>query len=118
MAARSPPIVSRQCPCSPCCPGLPRASAGHIGALSGFSHLITCDMGGTSTDVCLLRAGNYEMTTEGRVGAFPVKMRQIDINSIGLGGGSIASLGTGGFLSVGPRSAGAMPGPADRKSVV
>jgi N-methylhydantoinase A len=87
-------------------------AAGHIGALSGFSHLITCDMGGTSTDVCLLRAGNYEMTTEGRVGTFPVKMRQIDINSIGLGGGSVATLGTGGFLSVGPRSAGAMPGPA------
>jgi N-methylhydantoinase A len=87
-------------------------AAGHIGALSGFSHLVSCDMGGTSTDVCLLRAGNYEMTTEGRVGAFPVKMRQIDINSIGLGGGSVATLGTGGFLSVGPRSAGAMPGPA------
>jgi N-methylhydantoinase A len=87
-------------------------AAGHIGALSGFSHLITCDMGGTSTDVCLLRAGNYEMTTQGRVGAFPLKMRQIDINSIGLGGGSVASLGTGGFLSVGPRSAGAVPGPA------
>jgi N-methylhydantoinase A len=87
-------------------------AAGHIGALSGFSHLITCDMGGTSTDVCLLRAGNYAMTTEGRVGAFPVKMRQIDINSIGLAGGSVATLGTGGFLSVGPRSAGAMPGPA------
>jgi N-methylhydantoinase A len=87
-------------------------AAGQIGALSGFSHLITCDMGGTSTDVCLLRDGTYEMTTEGRVGAFPVKMRQIDINSIGLGGGSIATLGTGGFLSVGPRSAGAVPGPA------
>jgi len=87
-------------------------AAGHIGALSGFSQLITCDMGGTSTDVCLLRDGNYEMTTEGRVGAFPLKMRQIDINSIGLGGGSIATLGTGGFLSVGPRSAGAVPGPA------
>ena len=52
------------------------------------------------------------MTTDGRVGAFPVKIRQIDINSIGVGGGSIATLGTGGFLSVGPRSAGAMPGPA------
>jgi N-methylhydantoinase A len=87
-------------------------AAGHIGASSGHANLITCDMGGTSSDVCLLRGGDYEMTTEGRVGAFPIKIRQIDINSIGVGGGSIASLATGGFLSVGPRSAGAMPGPA------
>ena len=87
-------------------------AAGHIGASSGHANLITCDMGGTSSDVCLLRGGDYEMTTEGRVGAFPVKIRQIDINSIGVGGGSIASFGTGGFLSVGPRSAGALPGPA------
>jgi N-methylhydantoinase A len=87
-------------------------AAGHIGASTGHANLITCDMGGTSTDVCLLRGGDYAMTTEGRVGAFPVKIRQIDINSIGVGGGSIATLGTGGFLSVGPRSAGAMPGPA------
>jgi N-methylhydantoinase A len=87
-------------------------AAGHIGATTGYADLITCDMGGTSTDVCLLRGGDYAMTTDGRVGAFPVKIRQIDINSIGVGGGSIATLGTGGFLSVGPRSAGAMPGPA------
>jgi N-methylhydantoinase A len=87
-------------------------AAGHIGATSGYADLITCDMGGTSSDVCLLRGGDYAMTTDGRVGPFPVKIRQIDINSIGLGGGSIATLGTGGFLSVGPRSAGAMPGPA------
>jgi N-methylhydantoinase A len=87
-------------------------AAGHIGATIGHADLITCDMGGTSTDVCLLRGGDYAMTTEGRVGPFPVKIRQIDINSIGVGGGSIAALGAGGFLSVGPRSAGAMPGPA------
>jgi len=87
-------------------------AAGHVGATAGYANLITCDMGGTSTDVCLLQGGDYAMTTEGRVGAFPVKIRQIDINSIAVGGGSIATLGTGGFLSVGPRSAGAMPGPA------
>src|SRR6185295_49620 len=87
-------------------------AAGHIGAATGYADLITCDMGGTSTDVCLVRGGDYAMTTDGRVGAFAVKIRQIDINSIGVGGGSIATLGTGGFLSVGPRSAGAMPGPA------
>ena len=86
-------------------------AAAHIGAAAGHPDLITCDMGGTSTDVCLVRRGEYGMTTEGRVGAFPIKIRQIDINSIGVGGGSIAACGTGGFLSVGPRSAGAVPGP-------
>jgi N-methylhydantoinase A len=86
-------------------------AAAHVGAGAGHPDLITCDMGGTSTDVCLVRGGGYGMTTEGRVGAFPIKIRQIDINSIGVGGGSIAASGTGGFLSVGPRSAGAVPGP-------
>jgi N-methylhydantoinase A len=87
-------------------------AAGHIGALARYPDLITCDMGGTSTDVCLVRGGEYGMTTEGKVGAFPIKIRQIDINTIGLGGGSIASRSSGGFLTVGPRSAGAFPGPA------
>ena len=86
-------------------------AAAHVGAAAGHPDLITCDMGGTSTDVCLVRRSEYGMTTEGRVGAFPIKIRQIDINSIGVGGGSIAACGTGGFLSVGPRSAGAVPGP-------
>src|SRR4029077_4841426 len=61
-------------------------AAGHVGATAGYANLITCDMGGTSTDVCLLQGGDYAMTTEGRVGAFPVKIRQIDINSIAVGG--------------------------------
>ncbi len=87
-------------------------AAGHIGMEADIPDLITCDMGGTSTDVCLVRGGEYGMTTDGRVGAFPIKIRQIDINSIGLGGGSIAALASGGFLTVGPRSAGAFPGPA------
>src|SRR5262249_4539198 len=86
-------------------------AAAHVGSACGSADLITCDMGGTSSDVCLVRGGEYAMTTEGRVGAFPIKMRQIDINSLGVGGGSIAALASGGFLSVGPRSAGALPGP-------
>jgi N-methylhydantoinase A len=86
-------------------------AAAHVGAASGHPDIITCDMGGTSSDVCLVSGGELRMTTEGRVGAFPIRIRQIDINSIGMGGGSIAALGTGGFLSVGPRSAGAVPGP-------
>jgi N-methylhydantoinase A len=87
-------------------------AASFVGAAANYPNLITCDIGGTSADVCLVRGGEFAMTTDGRVGAFPIKIRQIDINSIGIGGGSIASLSTGGFLSVGPRSAGARPGPA------
>ncbi|MGE0751753.1 MAG: hydantoinase/oxoprolinase family protein [Variibacter sp.] len=87
-------------------------AAGFVGAAASHPNLITCDIGGTSADVCLVRGGEFAMTTEGRVGAFPIKIRQIDINSIGIGGGSIASLASGGFLSVGPCSAGARPGPA------
>ncbi|BBK33150.1 N-methylhydantoinase A [Stella humosa] len=87
-------------------------AAGYVGREAGFPDVITCDMGGTSTDVCLVRGGEFGMTTEGRVGAFPVKIRQIDINTIAAGGGSIAAVASGGFLSVGPRSAKAFPGPA------
>jgi len=87
-------------------------AASFVGTAAKYPDLITCDVGGTSADVCLVRGGEFAMTTEGRVGAFPIKIRQIDINSIGIGGGSIASLSSGGFLSVGPRSAGARPGPA------
>ena len=86
-------------------------AASHVGQAANFPDLITCDMGGTSTDVCLVRGGEFTMTTDGRVGAFPVKIRQIDINTVGAGGGSIAAASSG-FLTVGPRSAGAFPGPA------
>jgi len=86
--------------------------AAHVAAASGHANLITYDMGGTSTDVCLVRDGQFAMTTEGRVGTLPNKVLQLEINSIGAGGGSIAWLGAGGFLNVGPQSAGAAPGPA------
>jgi N-methylhydantoinase A len=86
--------------------------AAHIGRVAGDRDLITYDMGGTSTDVCLVRDGRFAMTTEGRVGTLPNRVLQIEINSIGAGGGSLASLAAGNFLSVGPQSAGAAPGPA------
>lgn len=86
-------------------------AASYVGHAANFPDVITCDMGGTSTDVCLVRGGEFTMTTDGRVGAFPVKIRQIDINTVGAGGGSIAAASSG-FLTVGPRSAGAFPGPA------
>jgi N-methylhydantoinase A len=86
--------------------------AAYLGRAAGYGDLITCDMGGTSTDTCLLRKGQYVMATDGVVGTLPVKVLQIEINSIGAGAGSIASLDAGRFLNVGPRSAGAVPGPA------
>ena len=79
---------------------------------AGFADFITYDMGGTSTDVCLVREGTPVTTTENEIGAFPVKVPQIDIHTVGAGGGSIAWLDVDGSLQVGPRSAGARPGPA------
>jgi N-methylhydantoinase A/oxoprolinase/acetone carboxylase beta subunit len=74
--------------------------------------LITFDMGGTSTDVGLLSGGELTLTNEGRIGPYPVAVPMVDLHTIGAGGGSIAFLDDGGGLWVGPRSAGALPGPA------
>lgn len=82
-----------------------------LGEIAGYPNIITCDMGGTSTDVCLIRDGAFTMTGAGKVGIYPVKSQQVDINTVGAGGGSIASYQSG-QLRVGPRSAGAVPGPA------
>ncbi len=82
-----------------------------IGALSGFSDLITFDMGGTSTDVALLQDGRCKLANEATVHGYPIKAPMLDIHTVGAGGGSIAYIDAGGFLKVGPRSAGADPGP-------
>ena len=74
--------------------------------------LITYDMGGTSTDVCLVKDLAPVVTTDSLLGAFPVKVPQLDIRTVGAGGGSVAWLDVDGSLRVGPRSAGARPGPA------
>ena len=83
-----------------------------VGAAADARDFITYDMGGTSTDVCLVRDLTPVMTSDSMVGAFPVKVPQIDMHSVGAGGGSIAWLEVDGSLQVGPRSAGARPGPA------
>jgi N-methylhydantoinase A len=83
-----------------------------VGAAAGIRDFITYDMGGTSTDVCLVRDLQPLMTADAMVGAFPVKVSQIDMHTVGAGGGSIAWLDVDGSLAVGPRSAGASPGPA------
>ena len=75
-------------------------------------NLITFDMGGTSTDVCLIRNGEPAKKSERQMGGFPVRTRTLDIHTIGAGGGSIAWIDAGGLLKVGPQSAGAYPGPA------
>lgn len=79
---------------------------------AGIEDFITYDMGGTSTDVCLVRDGRLPTTTESLVATFPVKVPQIDLRTVGAGGGSVAWLDVDGSLQVGPRSAGAHPGPA------
>ncbi|HEY7870476.1 MAG TPA: hydantoinase/oxoprolinase family protein, partial [Methylomirabilota bacterium] len=83
-----------------------------LAAAADIRDFITYDMGGTSTDVCLVRDREPIMTADSMVGAFPVKVAQIDMHTVGAGGGSIAWLDVDGSLQVGPRSAGASPGPA------
>ncbi|HSW19565.1 MAG TPA: hydantoinase/oxoprolinase family protein [Ramlibacter sp.] len=83
-----------------------------LGEDTGITDLITFDMGGTSTDVCLIRAGQPAMKNERDMGGLPVRTRTLDIHTIGAGGGSIAWIDAGGMLKVGPQSAGAYPGPA------
>jgi len=82
-----------------------------VGRLAGFPDLITFDMGGTSTDVALLQAGQCRLASEAVVHGYPIKAPMLDIHTVGAGGGSIAFVDSGGHLKVGPRSAGADPGP-------
>jgi N-methylhydantoinase A len=91
-------------------------AAGAIGSaviaeIAGFPDLVTLDAGGTSTDLCLIENARPNVTNGGAVGRFPVRVPMIDIKTIGTGGGSIAWITREGHLKVGPRSAGAEPGP-------
>jgi N-methylhydantoinase A len=92
-------------------------AAGVIGAvrqagLAGYENLITLDMGGTSTDVCVVTDGKPDLTTETEVDGLPIRSPAIDIATVGAGGGSIIWVDDGGMLRAGPQSAGAAPGPA------
>jgi N-methylhydantoinase A/oxoprolinase/acetone carboxylase beta subunit len=78
---------------------------------AGFDRVLTLDGGGTSTDVGVVLDGEPALTTEGSVGAYPSKIPMIDVVTVGAGGGSVAHLSREGGLKVGPRSAGADPGP-------
>ncbi len=87
-------------------------AAQEVGGMAGIPDLITFDMGGTSTDVALLTGGVCRLASEAVVHGYPIKAPMLDIHTVGAGGGSIAYVDSGGLLKVGPRSAGAMPGPA------
>ncbi len=91
-------------------------AAGALGAallanVAGFERVLTLDGGGTSTDVAVVDGGAPHLTTEGRVGRFPVKVPMTDVVTVGAGGGSIARRAADARLKVGPESAGADPGP-------
>jgi N-methylhydantoinase A len=82
------------------------------GRRSGYTNLITADMGGTSYDVCLIHDGRPEVGVDRWVGRYRIAVPLVDIHTIGSGGGSLAWVDEGGALRVGPESAGAYPGPA------
>jgi len=109
-------ISAREVAAQPITTILSGPAAGALGAsvlarAAGFDRVLTADAGGTSTDVCLVEHGLPGLTTDGAVGRFPVKVPMIDIVTVGAGGGSIAWIAPDGGLKVGPRSAGADPGP-------
>src|SRR5207244_1673800 len=87
------------------------SSNGHH-ADQAVASLVTFDMGGTSTDICLVVDGRPRVSTETRIGGLPLKVPMVDIHTVGAGGGSIVWVDQGGLMRVGPRSAGADPGPA------
>jgi N-methylhydantoinase A len=86
--------------------------AAFVGEAGGYPDVLTFDMGGTSTDVAPIVAGNIQITTSSKLGGVPIKFPMVDVHSVSAGGGSIAWVDEGGALRVGPRSAGAVPGPA------
>lgn len=92
-------------------------AAGAIGAAasgkqSKIENIVTLDMGGTSTDVCLIRNGKTEIANMRDIAGFRIRLPMVDIHTVGAGGGSIAHIGTDGLMRIGPESAGAVPGPA------
>ena len=86
--------------------------AGLVARRAGFEHAIAFDMGGTSTDVCLLPGGRAARVSEREVGGLPIRLPSVDVHTVGAGGGSLVRRDAGGALRVGPESAGAAPGPA------
>ena len=88
-----------------------RASVGDVAADRDLAGLVTFDMGGTSSDVSLVRDGEVEQTTDARIGGRPIGTPMVDVTTVGAGGGSKGWVDAGGALRIGPESAGADPGP-------
>ena len=86
--------------------------AARLAALAGEEKAIAFDMGGTSTDVCLIADGHAERASERTIAGVPIRLPTVDLHTVGAGGGSIVWRDAGGALRVGPQSAGADPGPA------
>jgi N-methylhydantoinase A len=86
--------------------------ATRIAEQAGFADAIAFDMGGTSTDVCLITGGAADRSVERTIAGLPIRLPSVDVHTVGAGGGSIAWIDAGGALRVGPESAGADPGPA------
>ena len=86
--------------------------AAHLAAVGGHRDVLSFDMGGTSTDVAPIVAGEVQVRTDARVAGVPIRHPMVDVHTVSAGGGSIAHVDAGGALRVGPRSAGAHPGPA------
>lgn len=93
-------------------PAAGAVGAAAAGATSQIRDIITLDIGGTSTDVCLIRGGQTEVAHIRDIAGFRIRLPMVDIHTVGAGGGSIAYIGPDGLLKVGPESAGAVPGPA------
>ena len=87
-------------------------AAGAVASGAGFADAIAFDMGGTSTDVCLIRDGEPEIATASEIDGLPFRTPAVAVHTVGAGGGSVAWVDPGGALRVGPHSAGADPGPA------
>ncbi len=93
-------------------PAASATAAADLARRSRLHRAISVDMGGTSTDVCVLHGGEPESTDEAQVGPWPFALPSVDVHTIGAGGGSIARVARDGSITVGPDSAGADPGPA------
>ena len=86
-------------------------AASRIARELGRPNLVAVDMGGTSYDVSVVQDGRVSIVTQGEIDGLPVRLPMVEMRTIGAGGGSIAAVQAGGRLTVGPRSAGARPGP-------
>lgn len=109
-----PPEIAKEMPCRLLLsgPAAGVAGAAFIAEQEGVGHVITLDMGGTSTDVCVIKNGTPQLSQQRSIDGLALRVPAYDIETVGAGGGSIAHIDDSGLLKVGPKSAGSNPGPA------